>query len=137
MIINPKLLLDVVYPVGSYYETSDTTFDPNKAWGGTWVEDTKGRVTVAYQNEQEKFNQVGKTGGTFQETITDDNLPSRTVITTYKDSGSYNGITQWDVVDASQGRWFCSNLNDLKLPNGQAMNNLQPYIVVKRWHRTA
>lgn len=30
-------LVDMIYPVGSYYETSDTTFDPNTAWGGTWV----------------------------------------------------------------------------------------------------
>ena len=28
--------VDMIYPVGSYYETSDTTFDPNTAWGGTW-----------------------------------------------------------------------------------------------------
>lgn len=29
-------LIDVFYPVGSYYETSDSTFDPNITWGGTW-----------------------------------------------------------------------------------------------------
>ena len=29
--------LDRFYPVGSYYETSDTTFDPNISWGGTWI----------------------------------------------------------------------------------------------------
>ena len=27
-------LLDFFYPVGSYYETSDSTFDPNSSWGG-------------------------------------------------------------------------------------------------------
>lgn len=26
-----------IYPVGSYYETSDTAFDPNASFGGTWV----------------------------------------------------------------------------------------------------
>lgn len=25
------------YPVGSYYETSDSNFDPNAEWGGTWL----------------------------------------------------------------------------------------------------
>lgn len=34
-------ILDIFYPVGSYYETSDTTFNPNTAWGGTWVQDTQ------------------------------------------------------------------------------------------------
>ena len=31
-------MLDICYPVGSYYETSDTTFNPNNVWGGTWEE---------------------------------------------------------------------------------------------------
>ena len=28
---------DTLYPVGSYFETSDSAFDPNTAFGGTWV----------------------------------------------------------------------------------------------------
>lgn len=40
-------VLDTFYPVGSYYETSDTTFDPNTAWGGTWVLETEGQVHVS------------------------------------------------------------------------------------------
>lgn len=30
----------IYYPVGSYYETSDTSFDPNDTWGGTWSSET-------------------------------------------------------------------------------------------------
>ena len=40
-------LIDVFYPVGSYYETSDTVFDPNTSWGGTWVLETEGQVHVS------------------------------------------------------------------------------------------
>lgn len=29
-------ILNMFYPVGSYYETSDLTFDPNTAWGCQW-----------------------------------------------------------------------------------------------------
>lgn len=39
--------LDYFYPVGSYYETSDTTFNPNTRWGGTWVLETEGKVHVS------------------------------------------------------------------------------------------
>lgn len=46
--ISTLVLLDVFYPVGSYYETSDTSFDPNVSWGGTWVEDTAGRVLIRW-----------------------------------------------------------------------------------------
>ena len=40
-------VLDMFYPVGSYYETSDTTFNPNTAWGGTWLLETAGYVHVS------------------------------------------------------------------------------------------
>lgn len=29
-------LLDLLYPVGSYFVTSDLTFNPSDLWGGTW-----------------------------------------------------------------------------------------------------
>ena len=32
-----EVLRDIFYPVGSYYETTDASFDPNAVWGGTWV----------------------------------------------------------------------------------------------------
>lgn len=28
-------LLDVFYPIGCYFETSNSSFDPNESWGGT------------------------------------------------------------------------------------------------------
>lgn len=37
----------LAYPIGSYYETSDKNFDPNKEWGGEWKLDTPGRVMVS------------------------------------------------------------------------------------------
>ena len=43
-------LLDLFYPVGSYYETSDTSFNPNNTWGGTWVLETAGMVHVSAGN---------------------------------------------------------------------------------------
>lgn len=30
-------LIDLFYPIGSYYETSNSSFNPNTAWGGTWT----------------------------------------------------------------------------------------------------
>lgn len=40
-------LLPIFYPVGSYYETSDTTFNPNTEWGGTWELELEGQVHVS------------------------------------------------------------------------------------------
>ena len=39
-------LVDVFYPVGCYFETSNTSFNPNAAWGGTWVLEDAGKVHV-------------------------------------------------------------------------------------------
>lgn len=40
-------LVDIFYPVGSYYETSDENFDPNVRWGGTWYLEVAGQVHVS------------------------------------------------------------------------------------------
>lgn len=133
MKINPKLLLDVIYPVGSYYETSDTNFNPNNAWGGTWQEDTKGRVLVAYDSDDTSFDNVGEIGGskylethhhTNQHYAVGTNAPGYsgwegTIATTSGDTGVY--LATANTTDAGSGN----------------AGNLQPYIVVKRWHRTA
>lgn len=52
-------LIDMFYPVGSYYETSDTSFDPNNAWGGVWSLETAGQVHVSAGTGYA----VGSTGG--------------------------------------------------------------------------
>lgn len=52
-----SMMLNTFYPIGSYYETSDTSFNPNTAWGGTWVLETEGQVHVS-----------GSTNGTYQVT---------------------------------------------------------------------
>ena len=57
-------LIDKIYPIGSYYETSDDSFNPNTAWGGTWVEETDGSVLIAQgKNYNGSLATVGKTVG--------------------------------------------------------------------------
>lgn len=121
-----KELFDWFYPIGSYYETSDTNFNPTTAgWYGEWVEDTDGRVLVSLDPTQLEFNQVNKIGGS--------KYPSPHNMTLYwglyqggsGDSiimgGDRIGSTAEQIVDREQGD----------------SGNLQPYKVVKRWHRTA
>lgn len=133
--------LDFFYPVGSYYETSDVAFNPNNTWGGTWVEDTAGRVLVA--KDSGTFDTVGNVGGVEQEThrhwqsggsdtgsfydltntaAASEGLESRVIsrnrVRTTSDNTSTDGMRQTTTYDATTSA-------------------LQPYIVVKRWHRTA
>lgn len=55
-------LIDLFYPVGSYYDTSDTSFDPNVTWGGIWELETEGLVHVGAGANYE----AGSTGGETQ-----------------------------------------------------------------------
>lgn len=135
-------LLDIFYPVGCYFETSDEDFDPNVVWGGIWEEDTGGRVTVA--QDAGTFDTVGATGG--QEDVRlsaaigsgQSDAQSLAFIaenvnaymsarkSTYKVNGSsYNTSTNWS--HSTPVTEFSKNVRNTTI--------LQPYIVVKRWHR--
>ena len=125
-------MLDLIYPIGSYYETSDTSFDPNVSWGGTWAEDTSGRVLVA--KDSGTFSTVGSTGGEETHQLTVNEMPSH-----------HHSIgPRWSTEPGasyhygSNGTGSGSDYDYLMDVGGDvAHNNLQPYIVVKRWHRTA
>lgn len=128
---NMALFRDFFYPVGTYYETSDTTFNPNTAWGGTWVEDTSGRVTVA--QDSGTFSTVGDTGGEETHTLTIAEMPSHyhAVRGNLKNQGSGPEFREL-------GSESSTNSGRTENTGGDgAHNNLQPYIVIKRWHRTA
>ena len=135
-------LIDIFYPVGSYYETSDTSFNPNISWGGTWALETEGQVHVS-----------GSASGTYQVSgaltdTTDGGEATHTLLTTEipahshirNANGGYN-----DNFSTGSGRTIPTNnstgtKNNLRTADeggGQAHNNMQPYIIVYRWHRTA
>ena len=132
--------IDLIYPVGSYYETSDTSFDPNVAWlGTTWVEDTAGRVLVAYENADTDFGTVGNTGGEKKHTLTTTEMPKHGhtigANALWTQLEGYGNVNPGDTPLANRANTRNPATDDAG--GGNAHNNLQPYIVVKRWHRTA
>ena len=130
--LDKTTVLNLFYPVGSYYETSDTDFNPNTSWGGTWVEDSAGRVTVA--KDTGTFSTVGSTGGEETHTLTVSEMPSHTHNFEYGTNTA--GTGQRATVAANDGPYLSSGVNK-DTGGDQAHNNLQPYVVVRRWHRTA
>lgn len=149
-------VFDIFYPIGSYYETSNTSFNPNtnSNWFGEWVEDTAGKVLVSLDVEQTEFNSVDKTGGSKH--------PQKHVHTGSTGIAQTSGIrvvcgTMIDrklnnhMGSSGNGNYFdVTNDNLGELPGGNHYHsfttnesgegnsgNLQPYIVVKRWHRIA
>lgn len=146
-------LLNVFYPVGSYYETRDTSFDPNTAWGGTWVKDTSGRVTVSMNPSDTDFSTVNKTGG--------NKTNSHSHTYGVRASEYYGALTNFWVMDSTTDNWKAAvtggngtiarnqSLTTSSTSQNQSymyqrasttstsVSTLQPYITVVRWYRTA
>lgn len=135
------------YPVGSYYETSDTSFDPNVSWGGAWDLEEDGMMLLS----SSETHTVGDTGGEETVSLAIANMPAHShksgangeyIVTTadaeanntrvaYSSSGNryVDGLT-------SQSH-FHHRVNTNSVGSGTAHNNMPPYKVVNRWHRTA
>ena len=60
-------LIDLFYPVGSYYQTSDSSFNPNTSWGGTWSLLGEGQVLLSAGSNYI----AGQTYGNNAPTLTD------------------------------------------------------------------
>jgi hypothetical protein len=144
-----KSLLDFFYPVGTIYETTstdlDTTTKMNAHFGGTWEFYGAGRVLVAKSSDTE-FDTIGKTGGEKTHTLTVAEMPSHnhSVSGTYTDNPFYvkyqNDTTYYGYYDDTNGGLgkYLSVANSVASQGGGgAHNNLQPYIVVYRYRRTA
>lgn len=147
---NGNSLLDLFYPIGSYYETSSESFDPNESWGGTWKEDTMGVVTVgSIRTVADAVNGnmikgglailVGNITGEVEHTLTIDEMPShRHTLTSWKYYGNdpQNGGKIAKTYDEAD--YNASSESPITRTGGsQPHNNIQPSIGVYRWHRIA
>lgn len=141
------------YPVGSYYETSDTSFNPNTTWGGTWELETEGQVHIGAGSTYTVSGATSNTtdGGEATHTLTTSEMPSHTHT---QNSHSHHVsatfvryINQTAIVASGSKYKFFSQDNNLytdgatatnqNTGGGGAHNNMPPYIIVNRWHRTA
>lgn len=121
-------LMLVIYPVGSIYiNTSDT--NPGTFLGGTWAAFGAGRVPVGFSSGETEFDADEETGGAKTVTLTEAQIPSHTHplgLLTIQDTGSGSVV----FVDGTNSATRATG-------GGGAHNNLQPYIVVRMWKRTA
>ena len=152
------LLVNIFYPVGSYYETSDTSFNPNTAWGGTWVEDTPGRFTLAtgvvQANTDNFFGAlsgrswnagVGSKGGQDYSSnpLSDNGYAKMTLHGSGKVCYHELSVSSYNAnfyVQGSSGSGQTGHNDTYGAGlggNTDLGNNMPPYICVKRWHRTA
>lgn len=123
-------LLNVFYPVGTVYETTNNSFNPNTSWGGTWVK-IEGRFLLGSGGGYS----IGATGGEATHTLTVNEMPkhkhtvsvpSTTVSITDGDSGLTENVPK-----------VATSKDTSEVGGGAAHNNMPPYVVVNIWKRTA
>lgn len=127
-----KQLLDVFYPIGTIYESVKPD-NPSTFMGGTWSRFGNGRVLVGVDETDPTFNVPLQIGGEKSHTLSIQEIPSHTH--GFRGGGENNYVR----VEPSSTYGYSGNSDKTTTATGggQAHNNLQPYVTVYRWQRTA
>ena len=137
--IDTKTTIASVYPVGSIYVNATNSTNPGTLLGfGTWVAFGAGRVMVGLDSSDGDFDSAEETGGEKNVSLTTSQLPSHSHSISYTQSGEGG-------VNVSPNFFAGIKFNSTGAQNhttgstgsGSGHNNVQPYIVVYMWKRTA
>ena len=133
---------------------SVSSVDPGQLFGGTWQAFGKGRALVGVDTSQTEFSTVEKTGGAKTHTLTVAQMPAHTHTQNAHAHSvrhkSFSGLTAssggWAVLrrnqsgdgyDGTSTAAIAATATNNNTGGGGAHNNLQPYITVYMWKRTA
>lgn len=133
---NAVVTLANIYPVGSVYINATVATNPATLLGfGTWVAFGAGRVMVGIDSTDTDFDAAEETGGAKTHTLTVNELPAHN----HNNAAGISPAPNANDVDITggNGRTIDDNVTTDNTGGGQAHNNLQPYIVVYMWKRTA
>lgn len=139
------MLRDLIYPIGTIWTTDNATNPATTLGFGTWAAFGAGRVLVGFDAGQTEFDTTLETGGAKTHTLTIAEMPSHTHIQNAHNHGLNEGTTDGSgtFMDRSNAAAPTTAVtNDTTATNQNtggdgAHNNLQPYIVVHFWRRTA
>lgn len=129
---NELFLLSAAWPIGSIFTAAVST-NPNTLLGyGTWAAYGAGRVLVGIDAGQTEFDTLDETGGAKTVTLTVGEIPAHHHTYSQTNWGAHASTGSTEAGDFSS-----PVVNTGDTGGGGAHNNLQPYIVVYRWKRTA
>lgn len=119
-------LIDALFPIGTVYQSIKST-NPSTFIGGTWSALGDGRVLIG----QSSAHPAGTTGGEETHTLTIAEMPAHeSAVLVYNADGSTG--TDGYTVGYGNGREV-----SMKQGSNAAHNNMQPWLSVYRWVRTA
>jgi microcystin-dependent protein len=148
-----ETVIGTIYPIGCIY-TSTVATNPATVFGfGTWAAFGAGKVLVGIDSEDEDFNEAEETGGAKTHTLTTAEMPSHTHTQNAHShriqaggasggSSRYKHATDTDVTNnedsgANIVGTQAQTATNQNTGGDEAHNNLQPYVVVYFFKRTA
>ena len=141
-----QAIRDMIYPVGSIYMsvTDNTVAKVEARFGGTWVAFGAGRTLVGVNANETEFNSVEKTGGEKKHTLNRSEIPSHNHGIGLNQTGSVHFTGFWhlklttgtDIKNTNADETIGDTATNFD-GGGQAHNNLQPYVTVYMYKRTA
>lgn len=136
-----KRLVDLVYPVGSLYMSTNST-NPSTLFGGTWQPYAQGRCLIGAGQGNDGTTSMSFTasqiGGEYKHKLTKEELSSHQ----HPTNNFVINKTDGNPINVGSGSerlsyWTNGNAKTDLSTGDQAHNNLQPYIVTNIWRRTA
>lgn len=119
------------FKVGGVYINTTGTNPSSELGYGTWVAFAQGQVLVGYLAGDPDFGTGGATGGEKTHVLTIPEMPSHNHTIDLR-----NAVGGTNVATAVSASTFIQE-NTSSVGGGGAHNNLQPFIVVYIWNRTA
>lgn len=131
-----------MYPVGSIYLNATDGTNPATLLGfGTWTAFGAGRVPVGIDISQVEFDTAGETGGAKTHTLTTAEMPAHAhrMSLEFGTNANLNSGPpgQYNQIRANGSTYYTAAGQMENTGGGGAHNNLQPYVVVYMWRRTA
>ena len=134
-------LVDLIYPLGAIYITTSAV-SPSSIWAGTtWVAYGEGRTLIGHGAGAGLTDRptVEATGGAETHTLTKAEIPPHTHSEVRHNDHKTTSVTQpgLNIYDATGYQTVDTGDGSADGLQGQAHNNMQPYIVTYMWKRTA
>lgn len=126
-----KALLDYLHPVGSIFQSTDST-SPAKLFGGTW-EQIKDVFLLASGDS----HAAGSTGGEETHTLTKAEIPNHAHTLKYTGQSVTEGVNAIRLYQAASNQYNAYSGGQSSDCGDQAHNNMPPYLAVYTWRRTA
>lgn len=124
------------FPIGSVYISVVNT-NPSTWFGGTWVQFGQGKTLVGVNTSDTDFKTVKKTGGSKSLQKHNHSLKGNSSFPMV--TSSYSGVQGWNICSDTAAGCNGGMLIDTTVSDAGTGNsgNLQPYITVYFWERTA